>query len=363
MEQKLLKILSHQDFEERAKLFYEKYDLKDIIVTGDHKYSKKSLTKSSEKTCLFCQRVYGKSGFSNLAHLVPKFMGNSNLYSDFECNKCNDFFSSLENDLANFLGISRSILGINNEKIAPGFVARKLSAKSRSYVGDNILIIAPEDIEKDGATTKIKYIKNPFVPSKVYKALLKSSLSILGNKEVTKNYKLAIAYLMGNLQVMKGAFVSGYNLSFQLNFPFHIYLFEKKVKADKIPTHILSFHFQNNIISLPVPLHREDIDFYNIPYEVPICPPYFTSPRDIQIAFPLPYNRDFSGKEKILNEEEIISFNIEPNSVEKISVYDSVTDKFLQKPYKMAQTKYLIIMREGMTIDPKKFSEFIKNIT
>ena len=363
MESQVLNILAYSAFAERAKLFFEKYDLKNILVTGDSNYSKRSLQKSTKRTCRFCNKEYPEVNFFSYSHLLPQLMGNSNLYSDFECDQCNSIFSSFENDLANFLGISRSILGLSKEKSAPGFVDRKLSAKSRSFIGDNILIIAPEDLEKKGRTTNIKYTKNSFIPSNVYKALLKSALSIIDNKTVSQNYKYAIQYLAGNGQITKGAFVSGYKLSFQLNLPLHVFLFEKKIKADKIPTHIVVFNFQNNIISLPVPLHQEDISFYNSPYDVPVPPPYFTNQQNMEIAIPISYLRDFSSNEKIIDEEEIITLKMDPESLKNVSSYDPSTDQFIHRPYEQAPIKYLIITRDGITVDPKIFSAFIREQT
>ncbi|RYZ62995.1 MAG: hypothetical protein EOP09_18300, partial [Proteobacteria bacterium] len=111
------------------------------------------------------------------------------MYSDFECDECNAYFSGLENDLAAYLGVSRSIAGLQSQKRAPGFSARRLKAKSRSFIGDNILIIAPEDLKSDGNSTSFTYTKNPYTPSLVYKALLKSGLSLLDDAIVKERYK------------------------------------------------------------------------------------------------------------------------------------------------------------------------------
>jgi hypothetical protein len=357
-----LQIFAHPDFEERAKLFYEKYDLKEIIIQGDEQRSKKNLKGNRVRRCVFCQNSYPEASFSSYSHLVPQLIGNSNLYSDFECDHCNEVFSGYENDLANFLGVSRSVLGINSEKIAPSFVARKLSAKSRSYISDNILIIAPEDLKIDGHTRKIKYFKNPFEPSRVYKALLKSALSIVGERAISENYKHALDYLKGNFEITKGAFISGYNLSFQLNLPLHIYLFEKKIKNDPIPTHFVVFHFHNNIIAIPIPLHKEDSFFYNKSFDILVPPPYFINYKNMKIAFPSSYFRDLADHEKITNEEEIITFQLDPKSIENTAIYDTLKGEFIKEEREFGKVKYLIIMREGMTIDPEKFSTFIKQI-
>lgn len=74
-------------FEEQARLVYEHYDLVDIIGTGDERYSTKSLKPKKQRVCLFCGGVFGEVTFKSDAHLLSKHLGNSDLFSDFECHK------------------------------------------------------------------------------------------------------------------------------------------------------------------------------------------------------------------------------------------------------------------------------------
>jgi hypothetical protein len=154
---------------------------------GEDAYSKRALRGYTSRSCLFCGRSYPEAPFKTLAHLAPQLIGNSNLYSDFECDDCNKVFSELEGDLAAFLGVSRSIVGVGKDKKTVGFKGRRLTAKSRSFMGEYILIVSPEEIETVGGTSTLKYTKNPFSPIAVYRAMLKVSLSLLGPEHVT-NY-------------------------------------------------------------------------------------------------------------------------------------------------------------------------------
>jgi len=360
MEQETLEIFHHPGFIKRAKDFYESYDLKDVIITGNPNFSKRKMRKRQDRVCRFCDRGDGETTFSNLSHLLSKHIGNSNMYSDFECDECNIKFSSFEDDLAAFLGFSRSIIGLNKDKMTPGFDARRLKAKSRSFIGDNILIIAPEDVNREGNKTSITYTKNPFKPSGVYKALLKYALSLLSEEGVKKNYHLAISYLNGDGIINNGAFVTGYKLSFGVNMPLHIYIYEKRDKNSKIPTHILTFNFQNNMITLPIPWHKDDIHFYQTPFDIPIPPPYFTDPKVMDISMPWSYNRDFSSEQEIRDEEETITTVINAESLKDAVSYDPATDETVKRPYNPSGFKYIILTREGVTVDPKAFSAFIK---
>jgi hypothetical protein len=360
MKEEALDIFYHPDFINRAKEFSENYDLIGIKMQGDVSSSKRSLRHSSTRICRFCSRAYPAVSFSNYSHLLPQLIGNKDLYSDFECDACNEKFSVYENDLAEFLGISRSITGMDGPSQALGFKAKKLSAKSRSFIGNNILIIAPEDLKTDGGKTIISYTKNPFVPANVYKALLKSSLSLLNEAEINKHYGYAIKYLDGEKVMQCGAFIDGYTLSFKIDIPLHTYLFQKRRKDDRIPTHLIIFNFQNHIIDYPIPLHNEDIPFYSGAFNVIHPPPYFFNQSIMESEVPTAYSRDLCSTEKVTDEEEHLTLTLSPESLKNTVKYDLEKDQIQKAEFDVAGIKYLILTKGNVTVDPKALSLFIK---
>jgi hypothetical protein len=155
-------------FTEQARLVYEHYDLVDIIGTGDERYVAKVLKPKKQRECLFCGGVFGDVTFKSDAHLLSKHLGNSDLFSDFECHECNLMFGKMEDDLAKFLGISKSLAKAKGGKME-GFKGRFLSAHSRSFIGDDFLILAPKDVVREENKTYIRYVKNPYTLRKFIK--------------------------------------------------------------------------------------------------------------------------------------------------------------------------------------------------
>jgi hypothetical protein len=355
-----LNIKPHPNFPERARRFYESYQLMDIVGVGDQRYSKRILRGYTSRTCLFCGRSYPEAPFKTYAHFAPQLIGNSNLYSDFECDECNQRFSALEGDLASFIGISRSIVGMGNEKKTVGFKGRRFTAKSRSFMGENILIIAPEDIETINGTSTLKYTKNPFSAFSVYKSLLKPSLSLLGPEYVTEHCRTALDILMGRLELTNGLVMSGYRLSLTTNLPFHVYRFRKKNPNDKIHTDVFLYHFQNQIIAFPVPLHGDDRKLIGSDFQGIFPPPYFTNDDNMKFAQPVEFLRDFSTKQLVENEEESIGIKLDDSVLENLVAYDRATGEFAKKPFGQNKTKYIILTKPGMTADPKELSDFIE---
>jgi len=360
VEQKKYGLHAHPSYQKNAELFYEKYELLDLIIVGDERYSKRNLKGYTSRTCRFCKRSYPDAKFSNYSHLLPQLIGNSNLYSDFECDDCNAHFSSYENDFAGYLGISRSIAGLHGEKRTPGFTARRMRAKSRSFIGNNILIISPEDIKVDGNTTTIAYTKNPYIPANVYKALLKSSLSILNIDVIEKHYKSASAYLMGKVKITQGAIIGGYHFPFIMNMPLHVIYFKSRVEDEKIPSHVMCFYFQNRIIFFPLPEDLDDLPSKPSDKKIIVPPPFFIDKTMIYRTQPKQFISDLFSENSVLDEEEVINLQLDPKDLENASCYDPVTDTHQIKKYDPAGMRTLILARDGVTVDPKALSTFIR---
>jgi hypothetical protein len=80
-----------------AKIFRSHYDLVRIIKPVAS--NKKNLRLRRDRTSRFCDKSGADTRFRMEAHLLPEMLGNKLLYSEFECDHCNEYFKTLENDL------------------------------------------------------------------------------------------------------------------------------------------------------------------------------------------------------------------------------------------------------------------------
>jgi len=354
-------IYAHRKFEDQNLQFAKQYDLKNIFTAEDTNHSKRDVAKHIPRTCLFCGKIEENNNFDTHAHLVSKFIGNSRLYSHFECDECNWRFSDFEANLSDYLGIARTLHSFNVRKRTPGFVGRKLRAKSRSFIGEDILVIAPEDYQREGNRITINSVKNAYVPCKVYKALLKSALSLLGPDEVKANYPVALNYLNGKFEVNTGAFMAGYK--FRVQFPFHAYLFEKKNKTDKIPTHIIAFYFMENNFTIPIPFHKEDMTFITNGDNFALPPPFFINQDDCKASMPEPFAVDFSSAVPVKNEQETFTLVLNADELKNNTwYYNPAKDEKVKADFNPGPTKFLILTRDGFVVDPKEFSMFMRKM-
>jgi HNH endonuclease len=360
----------HLQFPERVQRFFEEYEALPLLGTGDERFSLRNLKKKALRVCRFCNEKVPEVVFTSEAHLVSKYLGNTDLFSDFECDDCNHQFGQYESDLASFLGISRSIIGLQGGKKAPGFVGSRISAKSRSFLGENILVLSKKDLNEENSIenrkagiTTITYSKPSYIPANVHRALTKAALSILSEGEVKNNYEQTLAYLQGKIKI-SGAPLNGYLLPFQVNMPLHIQVYERRKSKKNTPTHIFGFYFQNHIPYLPLLLNKNDLLVNNGTIEIPAPPPYFVEGNSLLNANLIPFEKDLSSLKKLDDDKESFIIRIDPAQLEQAGAYDPATDKFGEKDYNLRNTKYLIFMRHGLTLTKeqmKELGEFLKS--
>ncbi|WP_300347844.1 hypothetical protein [Clostridium sp.] len=140
--------------------------------------------------------------FKKIAHAIPQLIGNNRVFSNEECDICNQYFSTLENDLGNFIIPIRSIFDIKGKR------GNKYKNNQLEIINNNDRIEINEskklyniekcfkfDIYNKNAILELKTYK--FIPSNVYKTFVKMALS-LATESICKRLDLYNQYLMNN---------------------------------------------------------------------------------------------------------------------------------------------------------------------
>lgn len=106
-------------------------------------FTKARLKPKHERKCRFCGRSYPEAKFKSDAHLIPESLGNTMLFSDFECDHCNNYFGTTYDDhLANYVGLSRIMSFTKNKGKIPAHVQ---AGKSISIRPDKLNFIKKVD--------------------------------------------------------------------------------------------------------------------------------------------------------------------------------------------------------------------------
>jgi hypothetical protein len=361
MEEKI-GLFVHSAFTSWAATFEDKYQMVDMIMTGDKNFSKKKWRKKKTRFCIFCNNS-PITTFKNAPHLISKMIGNTDMFSTFECDRCNNQFSKLETDVASFLGVGRSITSIGELRKTPGYPGIDLTAKSIVFKEKKLLVIHVENTKMNSKedSTKIMYQKASYTPANVYKLFLKCALSVIPKDEVISNFQLALQYLKGRV-VLNGAHINIFRFPFTVNMPLHVYLFKKKLITDKLPSYVVSFYFYNLVVSVPVLLHSEDIKHFNQTIQMPIAPPYFVDGCDLQETLPTFKMYDLSSSKKLRYESEELVIQFDKSQLENATRLDINTGQEVQEIYSPSDSKYFIQTESGTEFTKEEMIEILKLI-
>ena len=143
---------------------------------------------SKPQCCRFCDRTRPEVTFKKKAHAVPELIGNKTLLSLYECDDCNDRFSSFEDDFAKMTLGDRSISGTRGKKTVPTLTATgqrsRIEHESAGLVMKQYIDEGFISIDEQASQLKISYETQPFRPLGAYKCLTKMAYTLLPEGEL-----------------------------------------------------------------------------------------------------------------------------------------------------------------------------------
>ena len=317
-----------EEFSERFERFAGLYGIK--VLLADDELFKRPLKHRTKRICRFCKATYGDNEkFKSVAHLIPQLIGNTHLLSDFECDKCNILFSKYETDLANFLGVARS-MNIENAKKGKikfkspdkTFIVKKDIETEANKAIPKLRLESHENVQdhftldKENKKVTFHTHRHSYNPYHVYKAFLKMGLSIIPDQYV-EDYEIALAMLCSNKKnpttndpFLKLNMYSHPGPSFPS--PSAI-LFEKKNKRDLMPMHIVCIMFHNYTYQLVLPLSKKDQSMYDgkTQITVPHMPPFIDTHFANKYGNPKGHVLNFNTDKVVKGEKNDVTFSFE----------------------------------------------------
>lgn len=228
-------------------------------------------------TCRFCKRSEPEVHFKQDTHALPEFTGNKYLFSYYECDDCNQKFSVLESNMAEYMKLYHTMAQVKGKKGVPSFKpnmqqnsridVREDKVNIQIHEGDDFSFIinkASKVIHLNGTRT--------YVPSLVFKCLTKMALTIMPEKELV-NFVETMEWVYSDKKILK-------KLPPVL---FHVYagikpfdfitcaLFKRKAAhKESVPYMMFMLAYSNFVFQLPViskemDMESTDMNFYYIP--------------------------------------------------------------------------------------------------
>jgi len=325
------------EYREAFTNFFNLYEVDNLIFHPD---KKPKLKPKTERKCRFCDEMMPNVKFRKDAHLIPQLMGNRNLISDFECDNCNSFFSKYENDIANFMGLSRTLSFLKGQDGLPKFKNpdKNLIVGKDDESNDpkriKIISVGLENdhfkIDQEKKELIINSVKHPYTPIKVFKVLLKIGYSLLPENEL-KDYENVKKLLMSDNSDSK---MSG-NPFFRLlgvfspgaPFPSPL-IFCCKKREDKkditCPTRTYVIYFQNYIYQFFMPYFDGDKWMYGKDKTITLhrMPPLLDKNWIEYFGKPGHFCLDLSSNIVKKNEEDRITMGFDA-AIEDLSIKDN----------------------------------------
>lgn len=320
--------------------FFSSYQIEATLTPS----TEMTLKLPSERKCRFCGREGGHS-FLNEAHLIPRLLGNETLLSDFECDPCNKHFSRIESHLTNYLGIQRTLWGLNNpQSNIPTFTSpdQLRAGKEKFYGAKSVGIsrnIKVDSFKIDDKAGKVEIVfkKNSYIPLFVYKTLIKIALSTISPGDV-ENYSYAFKFLKSK---ELDNIVSGYAKVLCYTSPPHVRvqhpvatLFKRSNEGVSLPAHVFMLSFENIVYQFPIPFNNQDREngLFNQPVHPIFCPPVFSVQPDERMRFGKEVV-NLSSLEKVVGEKDFLSFNVNPEDLAKAVAINPADGKLTNETF------------------------------
>lgn len=308
--------------EERMQKLEDNYvPYKTIHLNTDEKIY---LGNKEEKKCRFCKKSSPEVQFNKIAHAIPEFVNNHNLLSYYECDSCNSKFArTLETHMGDYMNAFHTISQVRGKNGVPS--VRKGGEKSRIDLNEKGLKIEAHDGEREivnfdevNKTVTIKAIRATYIPIAIYKCLTKMALTIIDDNELV-NFENALEWIneeehgasrfsINNLKCFY-SFIPG---RLPHDFTTCIIYKRKDQPIDNVPYMMFLLAYGNYTFQICIPMSGKEtgeVNFVAIP-----------TPFDFQNEFGAPRYKllDFSSKEKVKNEEVIMTMKVESFEDEKI---------------------------------------------
>ena len=143
--------------------------------------------------------------------------------------------------------------------------------------------------------------------------------------------------------------------------PLHVYVFMRKTVLEVLPKYIVSFYFDNLVISIPVLLYKDEYRVMKQQIQLDPPPPYFLDGADAH-ALDAHFSRYMLSSDKLKNDPEEYILKFDKSFLQKASRLDLQTGEIIEGPYEPNGSKYIIATEEGAIFTKEDLMDLVKAI-
>ncbi len=252
-----------------------------------------------KRVCRYCgESILTGATFKSKAHTISEALGNSTLFQNEECDKCNTFFDrEVERDFIRFLDVYRVFFQVRkkgNNKI-PTLKGKNFEIRNIDEENFAILRYATDvEIEEDQlGINDGDYITNELISNQnIYKCLVKFAIGIVDRKDLSF-FTNTIDWLSAKIstsKLPKVGMISSYEMFYEEP---NMIVYLRKSSDESLPAAIGEFHFKFFTFIFIIPIFDGSEDYFvenNFKNILEVFP-YFNAGNDLVL-------KDFSNSEK-----------------------------------------------------------------
>lgn len=233
------------------------------------KIKQKKIIKDSSLKCRFCGNDT-PANFNNDSHTFPRFIGSQFVLSEFECDFCNEKFSILENEFANFMKLFHTLNSVKGRKKIPTYKKSGVRIEKKSERHLDLRGIKDSSVSEKGIFCKLE--TDDFIPIAVYKSLVKMALSMVSESELGK-FSKTFAWLQDEDHSNKVFYIDNLSLIFTQNksdwqeFNLAVELYKKKSDNSNLPAYMFKLYYNLFSFQIYIPFCSDDLKNYFEPFE------------------------------------------------------------------------------------------------
>ena len=276
------------------------------------KPGKKVILRSSQSgVCRFCSLTAPNVTFKDEAHAIPESLGNTSLFTKYECDDCNQFFGrGIENDFGNWSKPQRTMSRIRGKKGVPTLKKGSsggwrvehgpVGLEVTQYEDDPIAVV-------NEATNEITLTlrRDPYTPVGVLKAFTKMALSLLPEEELPHFHAAGAwirntdhqAGLVKTFPVLH-TFVPGDDPSINIA----VILLRRRTNDLPVPYVTFVLTYGNEVFQTVLPSPERDVAISGQKVKFPYFPTPYELNRNLEQVAPMRRELDLTGRSLVKGE-------------------------------------------------------------
>ena len=297
---------------EALRLYYATYD-PIFVHVGRQGGRRTHLGSRTGRVCRFCRRNDATVSFRAKAHAIPEAFGNKTLFTNYECDQCNQFFgTTIENDLGAYTKPARVFARIPGKRSVPSLKQHgpvehpwRIDVENgvfhfTEYEGDPLVRIVHE-----GNRIELVVTRDAYTPIAVMKAFVRIGLTLVPEAELP-NFPEALDWIKETDHDRRGPLRFPAAVTFQPgpmpNDVFRAAVLRRKAAARKVPYTFVVLAFGNHQYQICIPSPTQDRELFDARYQMAPLPTVF-GVDPAEYGHPRPQPLDLTGTTPVSGHE------------------------------------------------------------